>query len=73
MLKINNHFVCGEHEGKLRFMKDDNGKNVNKAFPGQAVHVSGFKSFPDVGSPLYVVDDHREAQMIVDTLKKRAK
>ena len=52
-------------------MKDDNGKIVKVAYPGQAVHISGFKEFPEVGSPLYVVDDHKEANIIVDTLKKR--
>jgi len=52
-------------------MKDDNGKIVKVAYPGQAVHISGFKEFPEVGSPLYVVDDHKEANIIVDTLKKK--
>lgn len=52
-------------------MKDDNSKIVKIAYPGQAVHVSGFKHFPEVGSPLYVVDDHKEANIIVDTLKRR--
>lgn len=63
--------MCGQHEGKLKQMKDDNSKIVKIAYPGQAVHVSGFKHFPEVGSPLYVVDDHKEANIIVDTLKKR--
>ena len=72
VLKVNDTFVCGQHEGKVRFMKDDNGRNIQEAFPGQAVHLGGFKSFPEVGHPLYVVENHKEANMIVDTLKKRA-
>ena len=71
VLKNNQTFVCGQHEGKLKQMKDDNSKIVKIAYPGQAVHVSGFKHFPEVGSPLYVVDDHKEANIIVDTLKRR--
>ena len=67
-LKANDTFVCGIHEGKVRFMKDDNGRNVLEAFPGQAVHIGGFKNFPEVGNPLYAVENHREANMIVTTL-----
>lgn len=46
-------------------MKDDNQKMINEAFPGQAVHLVGFKHLPDVGHPLYVVENHKEANMIV--------
>lgn len=64
-LKVNDTFVCGKHEGKVRFMKDDYGRNIQAALPGQAVHIGGFKHFPEVGHPLYVVKDHREANNIV--------
>jgi hypothetical protein len=53
-------------------MRDDNGRNVTQAFPGQAVHLGGFKHFPEVGNPLYVVEDQKEARMIVQTLQRRA-
>lgn len=33
-LKANDTFVSGLHEGKVRFMKDDNGRNVLEAYPG---------------------------------------
>ena len=49
-LRLNDTFVCGTDDGKIRFMKDDNQRVVTEAFPGQAVHLGGFKSFPDVGS-----------------------
>jgi hypothetical protein len=35
------------------------------------VHIGGFKEFPEVGNPLYSVDDMKEAKMIVDTLTQR--
>ena len=53
-------------------MKDDNGRVIEQAFPGQAVHIGGFKAFPEVGSPLYAVANHKEANIIVSTLTKRA-
>ena len=28
VLKVNETFVCGLHEGKVKYMKDDNGKTV---------------------------------------------
>ena len=44
---------------------------VTEAFPGQAVHLGGFKSFPEVGSPLYVVRDGKEVNIILQTLRQR--
>lgn len=52
-LRIDDIFVCGIHEGKARFMLNDQGKNVKEATPGQAVKLGGFKTYPDVGTPLY--------------------
>lgn len=34
VLRTNDTFVCGIHEGKVRFMKDDNGRNIQVAYPG---------------------------------------
>mmetsp|Transcript_12957 Transcript_12957/g.20069 ORF Transcript_12957/g.20069 Transcript_12957/m.20069 type:complete len:267 (-) Transcript_12957:955-1755(-) len=70
-VKVNQTFVCGLHDGRIRHMKDDNGRMIHTASPGQAIHLSGFKAFPEVGSPLYIVDSLREAQMIVQTLTLR--
>ena len=70
-LKHNDIFVCGTAEGKVRFMVNDEGKQVKEAYPGQAVNLGGFKSFPEVGLPLYSVDDHDEAQFIVNTIRQR--
>lgn len=64
-LHLEDVFVCGIHEGKVRFLINDQGKQVKEVYPGQAVKLGGFKSFPDVGNPLYAVKDHEEAQFIV--------
>ena len=63
--------MCGTNEGKVRFLINDQGKQVKEVFPGQAVKLGGFKSFPDVGAPLYAVKDHEEAQFIVSTIRPR--
>ena len=64
-------FVCGIHEGKVRFLLNDQGKPVKEVLPGQAVKLGGFKNFPDVGNPLYAVKDHEEAMFIVSTIRLR--
>eukprot|EP00347_Sterkiella_histriomuscorum_P003228 403365101 len=64
-------FVCGPHEGKVRFMRNDQGKNVKSAYPGQAVHLAGFKSFPEVGLPLYACKNHEEAQFMANRIQTR--
>lgn len=64
-LRVNDTFVCGTDDGKIRFMRDDSQRMVMEAYPGQAVHIGGFKSFPEVGNPLYVVRDSKETNIIV--------
>jgi hypothetical protein len=44
---------------------------VKLAYPGEAVHLVGFRSFPDVGNPLYVVKNIEEARFIIDRVKHR--
>lgn len=71
-LRVNDMFVCGTSDGKIKFMKDDASRMVTEAFPGQAVHIGGFKDFPEVGNPLYAVKDASETNIIVRTLKQRS-
>ena len=53
-------------------MKNDKGLSVQKAFPGEAIHLTGFKHLPDVGNPLYVVSNCEEAKFIINQIKHRA-
>lgn len=48
-LSLNDTFVCGLHEGKVKFMRDDSQRMVQVAYPGQAVQLGGFRHFPEVG------------------------
>lgn len=52
-------------------MINDQGKSIKQAFPGQAVKLGGFKTYPEVGCPLYAVVNHDEAKMIVNTVRIR--
>ena len=48
---------------------NDLGWAVQEAYPGEAVHVRGFKHFPEVGNPLYAVKDLAEAKFIIKRIK----
>ena len=71
-LRVEDTFVSGMHEGRARFMVNDLGQNVKEAFPGEAVHIGGFKHFPEVGNPLYVVNSPSEVRLIVERMKQRS-
>lgn len=64
-LRTEEVFVSGLHEGRVRMMLNDRGEPVKIAYPGQAVHLRGFKHNPDVGNPLYVVRTPEEARHII--------
>lgn len=49
VLNLDQLFVCGTAEGKIKQILNDKGQRISKAIPGQAVTVTGFKSLPDVG------------------------
>ena len=50
-------------------MMNDVGQLVKEAYPGEAVHLSGFKEHPEVGNPLYVVSSKEESRFIVHRIK----
>lgn len=70
-LHQDNIFVSGISEGRIRMMTNDKGQMVREAYPGEAVHVVGFRQFPDVGNPLYVVKSTEEARFIISKVKHR--
>lgn len=48
-LSTGDHIICGQTWAKVRQMVDSNGVNVQKASPGEAVVVSGWKELPTAG------------------------
>jgi translation initiation factor IF-2 len=71
-LRIEDIFVSGLHEGRVRFMMNDRREHIKIAYPGEAVHLVGFKHFPEVGNPLYVVKTIEEAKFIISKKQHRA-
>ena len=71
-LNLEDLFVSGTHEGKVRLLINDVGKNVSEAYPGEAVHMTGFKEMPEVGNPLYVVKSKDESNFIINRIRQRS-
>jgi len=70
-LKLEDIFVSGINEGRVKLMTNDKAMPIKEAYPGEAVHLVGFKAFPDVGNPLYVVENPEHAKFIIDKVKGR--
>jgi len=51
-LRVGEEIRTEEVGGKIRAMIDDKGRNVNVAYPGEAVEVLGFSKVPLVGSKI---------------------
>ena len=45
---------------------------MTEAYPGEAVHMTGFKAIPEVGNPLYAVKNAEESRFIINRIKQRA-
>lgn len=65
-LRIGDVVVSGPHMGRVRAMRNDQGKNVKEAGPSFAVEVSGLSGVPEAGQDFFVVQNERTARDIVE-------
>lgn len=65
--------VAGKAYGRLRAMFDHKGKLVKKAGPSSPVRVMGLNDVPEAGDIFQVVPSEKEARIIVDEIKNKAK
>jgi translation initiation factor IF-2 len=61
-LKIMDNVVIGETYGRIKLMKDHNGKNLKKAEPSAPVLIAGLSVTPHSGDILQVVKDEKTAR-----------
>ncbi len=64
-LKTGQHIVAGEQLGKVRQMKDDQGKVISTVRAGFPVEVMGFSDLPQAGDSFCVVTDSKTAKNIL--------
>ena len=63
-LKPGQHIVCGQGHGKVRSLKDDHGRAVNKAGPSTPVEVTGLSAIPSAGDKFFTVENAQRAKDI---------
>ncbi len=67
------HFVCGEHYGRVRAMLDHRGKVVQEATPSVPVALYGISGVPMAGDNFSVVKDEKTAKQIMEHRKEKSK
>lgn len=71
-LKTGDVVVCGGAHGRIRAMRDDAGRPVQKAEPAMPVEVLGLDDVPEAGDSLYVVGNLAQAKEIaLETANER--
>lgn len=71
-LKQGDHFICGDHFGKVRAMLNHRGKRMATAGPSVPVEVYGISGVPMAGDELIVVQDERIAKQVLENRKQKA-
>jgi translation initiation factor IF-2 len=56
--------LCGEEYGRVRAMRDENGKDIQEAGPSTPVEVLGLSGVPIAGENALVVKDERKAREV---------
>ncbi len=61
-LKVGDSFVTGGTLGRIRSIRDENGKNLKEAILSQPVEITGFSLIPKAGDKLFVVKNEKVAK-----------
>ncbi len=67
-LKQDDYIVVGKTIGKIRIMEDFLGKRIKEALPSTPTKIAGLSSIPHVGDILQVVNNEKEAKLIVSKI-----
>lgn len=63
-LRAGDIMLCGEEYGRIRAMRDENGKDVTVAGPSTPVEILGLSGVPIAGENALVVQDERKAREV---------
>ena len=63
--------VCGPSSGRIRALRDSNGKQITEAGPGTPVEISGLDELPSAGDRLYEVASQSQAKDIAQEVRER--
>ena len=65
--------IAGTSVGRVRVMRDDNGKTVTEAGPSVPVEIMGLSEVPSAGDTFAAVEDEKLARELVEKRKHEAK
>ena len=65
------YVIVGNAVGRVRVMKDDNGRSIKSAGPSVPVEITGLDDVPQAGDELNAVEDERMAKTLADQRREK--
>jgi len=72
-LRPGDHFICGEHYGRVRAMLNNQGQKIQYAGPSMPVEIYGISGVPMAGDKFNTVKDEKIAKQIIEHRKAHSK
>ena len=69
-LRNGDSIVCGATSGRIKYMADAIGENLDEVGPSGAVRISGLSAVPKTGDILQVVQDEKEAKSLLSKIQE---
>jgi translation initiation factor IF-2 len=63
-LKVGDPFICGNFDGKVKSLIDDQGKPIKSAGPSTPVKILGFSGLPNAGDEFTVMESDRAVKAL---------
>ena len=65
-IRIRDIIVVGNTYGRIRLMKDDQGRSIKEAGPSMPVEIAGISDVPNAGDRFMVFTDEKEARQVAE-------
>lgn len=72
-LRVGNIVIIGKYYGKIRIMKDENGRNQKEALPSEPIEIAGINGVPQAGERMKVVGSEKIAREIIREIEEEKK
>lgn len=65
-IRVRDIIVVGNTYGRIRLMKDDQGRSIKEAGPSMPVEIAGISDVPNAGDRFMVFTDEKEARQVAE-------
>ena len=72
-IKQGDTLACGEHWGRIKMLRDDQGKSIKTSGPGIPCNVLGLSGVPLAGESCLVVANEKEAKRCTENAKEQSR